>query len=437
MLAALMALHPKLIDLSLGRIEQLLERLGRPQDRLAPVIHIAGTNGKGSTAAFLRAILEAQSYRVHVYTSPHLVRFNERIRLAASGRGKLVDDATLIAAIAHVQQVNGGDPITYFEVTSAVAFHLFAENQADYTILEVGLGGRYDATNVIATPLASVITPVSYDHAEFLGTDLADIAAEKAGILKRGVPGIVGPQNEHALAMIGVEADAVGANLMIHGQDWTAFEERGRLVYQDEDGLLDLPMPRLAGQHQVDNAGLAIATLRRAGVQLDHGAIEAGLRQANWPARLQRLRDGPLVALAPKGSEIWLDGGHNPAAGAVLAETLADLEERVPKPLVMIAGMQTTKDPQGFFAPFAGLARHVMAVPVPGTNAGFDPQLLADQAMAADLPARAFADVGSALSSIGKDADAAGKDGNGPRILICGSLYLAGAVLKENGPLPD
>jgi len=437
MLAALMALHPKLIDLSLGRIEQLLERLGRPQDRLAPVIHIAGTNGKGSTAAFLRAILEAQGHGVHVYTSPHLVRFNERIRLAASGRGKLVDDATLIAAIAHVQQVNGGDPITYFEVTSAVAFHLFAENQADYTILEVGLGGRYDATNVIATPLASVITPVSYDHAEFLGTDLADIAAEKAGILKRGVPGIVGPQNEHALAMIGVEADAVGANLMIHGQDWTAFEERGRLVYQDEDGLLDLPMPRLAGQHQIDNAGLAIATLRRAGVRLDHGAIEAGLRQANWPARLQRLRDGPLVALAPKGSEIWLDGGHNPAAGAVLAETLADLEERVPKPLVMIAGMQTTKDPQGFFAPFAGLARHVMAVPVPGTNAGLDPQLLADQAMAADLPARAFADVGSALSSIGKDADAAGKDGNGPRILICGSLYLAGAVLKENGPLPD
>ena len=437
MLAALMALHPKLIDLSLGRIEQLLERLGRPQDRLAPVIHIAGTNGKGSTAAFLRAILEAQGHGVHVYTSPHLVRFNERIRLAASGRGKLVDDATLIAAIAHVQQVNGGDPITYFEVTSAVAFHLFAENQADYTILEVGLGGRYDATNVIATPLASVITPVSYDHAEFLGTDLADIAAEKAGILKRGVPGIVGPQNEHALAMIGVEADAVGAKLMIHGQDWTAFEERGRLVYQDEDGLLDLPMPRLAGQHQIDNAGLAIATLRRAGVRLDHGAIEAGLRQANWPARLQRLRDGPLVALAPKGSEIWLDGGHNPAAGAVLAETLADLEERVPKPLVMIAGMQTTKDPQGFFAPFAGLARHVMAVPVPGTNAGFDPQLLADQAMAADLPARAFADVGSALSSIGKDADAAGKDGNGPRILICGSLYLAGAVLKENGPLPD
>ena len=222
MLAALMALHPKLIDLSLGRIEQLLERLGRPQDRLAPVIHIAGTNGKGSTAAFLRAILEAQGHGVHVYTSPHLVRFNERIRLAASGRGKLVDDATLIAAIAHVQQVNGGDPITYFEVTSAVAFHLFAENQADYTILEVGLGGRYDATNVIATPLASVITPVSYDHAEFLGTDLADIAAEKAGILKRGVPGIIGSQNEHALAMIGVEADAAGAPLMIHGQDWTA-----------------------------------------------------------------------------------------------------------------------------------------------------------------------------------------------------------------------
>ncbi len=437
MLAALMALHPKLIDLSLDRIEQLLERLGRPQDRLAPVIHIAGTNGKGSSVAFLRAILEAQGHAVHVYTSPHLVRFNERIRLGSSGGGKLTDDATLIAAIEHVRQVNGGEPITYFEVTTAVALHLFAENPADYTILEVGLGGRFDATNVIDKPLACAITPVSYDHAEFLGSDLAGVAAEKAGILKPGVPGIIGPQDEHALAMIGVEADAAGAALMIHGQDWTAFEERGRLVYQDEDGLLDLPMPRLAGQHQIDNAGLAIATLRRAGVRLDHAAIEAGLRQANWPARLQRLRQGPLVALAPEGSEIWLDGGHNPAAGEALAKTMADLEERVPKPLVMIAGMQTTKDPQGFFSPFAGLARHVLAVPVPGTEASFDPDLLADAAMAADLPARAMTDVRSALSSLGKNGETGEKDGNGPRILICGSLYLAGAVLKENGPLPD
>lgn len=433
MLGALMALHPKRIDLSLGRIEQLLERLGRPQDRLAPVIHIAGTNGKGSTVAFLRAILEAQGHAVHVYTSPHLVRFNERIRLAASGRGKLADDATLVAAIEHVGKVNDGEPITYFEVTTAVALHLFAENPADYTILEVGLGGRFDATNVIGTPLACAIAPVSYDHAEFLGSDLAGVAAEKAGILKPGVPGIIGPQNEHALAMIGVEADAAGAPLMIHGQDWTAFEERGRLVYQDEDGLIDLPMPRLAGQHQIDNAGLAIATLRRAGARLDHGAIEAGLRRANWPARLQRLRQGPLVALAPEGSEIWLDGGHNPAAGAVLAETMAEFEERVSKPLVIIAGMQTTKDPHGFFAPFAGLARHVLSVPVPGTDASFDAELLADAAMAADLPARAMADVRSALTSLGKG----GKAGNGPRILICGSLYLAGAVLKENGPLPD
>jgi len=437
MLAALMALHPKLIDLSLDRIERLLERLGRPQDRLAPVIHIAGTNGKGSTVAFLRAILEAQGHAVNVYTSPHLVRFNERIRLGKSGGGKLVDDATLIAAIEHVRQVNDGEPITYFEVTTAVALYLFAENPADYTILEVGLGGRFDATNVIDKPLACAITPVSYDHAEFLGSDLAGVAAEKAGILKRGVPGIIGPQDEHALAMIGVEADADGAPLMIHGEDWTAYEERSRLVYQDEDGLLDLPMPRLAGQHQIDNAGLAIATLRRAGVALDPAAIEAGLRQANWPARLQRLTEGPLVALAPEGSEIWLDGGHNPAAGEVLAETMADLEERVPKPLVMITGMQTTKDPYGFFSPFAGLARHVLTVPVPGTDVSFDPDLLADAAMAADLPARAMTDVRSALISVGKDGDAGGKDGTGPRILICGSLYLAGAVLKENGPLPD
>jgi dihydrofolate synthase/folylpolyglutamate synthase len=440
MLGALMALHPKLIDLSLDRIEQLLERLGRPQDRLAPVIHIAGTNGKGSTVAFLRAILEAQGHAVNVYTSPHLVRFNERIRLGASGDGKLVDDTTLIAAIEHVRKAKDGGPVTYFEVTTAVALHLFAENPANYTILEVGLGGRFDATNVIETPLACAISPVSYDHAEFLGSELTGIAAEKAGILKRGVPGIVGPQDEHVLAMIGVEADAAGAPLTIHGEDWTAYEERGRLVYQDEDGLLDLPMPRLAGQHQIDNAGLAIAILRRAGVRLDPAAIEAGLRQANWPARLQRLREGPLVALAPEGSEIWLDGGHNPAAGEVLAETMAGLEERAPKPLVMIAGMQTTKDPQGFFAPFAGLARHVLSVPVPGTDASFDPELLAELAMATDLPARAMADVRSALISLGKEGDAGskdGKDGTAPRILICGSLYLAGAVLKENGPLPD
>ncbi len=437
MLGALMALHPKLIDLSLDRIERLLERLGRPQDRLAPVIHIAGTNGKGSTVAFLRAVLEAQGHRVNVYTSPHLVRFNERIRLGESGGGKLADDATLIEAIEHVRQANDGEPITYFEVTTAVALYLFAENPADYTILEVGLGGRYDATNVIETPLACAISPVSHDHAEFLGTDLAGIAAEKAGILKRGVPGIIGPQDEHVLAMIGVEADAAGAPLMVHGQDWTAYEERGRLVYQDEDGLLDLPMPRLAGQHQIDNAGLAIATLRRAGIKLDHTAIEAGLRQAKWPARLQRLTEGPLVEQAPEGSEIWLDGGHNPAAGDVMAETMADLEERAPKPLVMIAGMLTTKDPYGFFAPFAGLARHVLTVPVPGTEASFDADLLADAAMAADLPARAMADVGGALKWLGQDSEAGQTGGAGPRILICGSLYLVGAVLKENGPLPD
>jgi dihydrofolate synthase/folylpolyglutamate synthase len=437
MLGALMALHPKLIDLSLERIERLLERLDRPQGRLAPVIHIAGTNGKGSTVAFLRAILEAQDHIVNVYTSPHLVRFNERIRLGKNGGGALADDATLIKAIEHIRQANDGEPITYFEVTTAVALYLFAENPADYTILEVGLGGRFDATNVIDKPLACAITPVSHDHAEFLGSDLAGIAAEKAGILKRGVPGIIGPQDEHALAMIGVEADAAGAPLMVHGEGWTAYEERGRLVYQDEDGLLDLPMPRLAGQHQIDNAGLAMATLRRAGVRLDHAAIEAGLRRAKWPARLQRLNKGPLVALAPGGSEIWLDGGHNPAAGEALAETMADLEERAPKPLVVIAGMQTTKDPQGFLSPFAGLARHVMTVPVPGTNASFDPELLAEQAMTADLPARAMADVRTALSSLGKDGDAGGENGTGPRVLICGSLYLAGAVLKENGPLPD
>jgi dihydrofolate synthase/folylpolyglutamate synthase len=431
-LAALGALHPRRIDLSLNRIERLLDRLDRPQDRLPPVFHVAGTNGKGSTVAFLRAALEAAGKSVHVYTSPHLVRFNERIRLGRPGGGRLADDDTLMGAIAEVERANAGEPITFFEITTALAFHLYAAEPADFCLLEVGLGGRFDATNVIAKPLAAVISSVSYDHADFLGDDLAGIAAEKAGILKRGAPGIIGPQDEHALAMIALEAKAAGAPIFCYGSDFMAFAERGRLVYQDEDGLLDLPMPRLAGAHQIDNAGLAVAALRRAGVTLPAGALEAGLAQADWPARMQRLRAGPLVDLAPPGSDVWLDGGHNPSAGTVIASAFAEIEERDPRPLVLISGMLTTKDPAGFFHPFAGLARHVMTVPVPGSEAGFDPAKLAEIAMQADLPARPYAGVAEALRAL-----TAGASGQPPRILICGSLYLAGSVLRENGPLPD
>jgi dihydrofolate synthase/folylpolyglutamate synthase len=433
LLEALGALHPRRIDLSLDRIERLLEALGRPQDRLPPVIHVAGTNGKGSTVAFLRAMLEAGDKTVHVYTSPHLVRFNERIRLGRPGGGKLVDDATLIEAIGQVQAANAGEPITFFEVTTAIAFHLCASHPADYCLLEVGLGGRVDATNVISAPLASVITSVSQDHAEFLGEDLAGIAAEKAGILKRGRPGVIGPQDEHALAMIELEARAAGASIFAYGSDFTAYSERGRLVYHDEDGLLDLPLPRLAGDHQIENAGLAIAALRRSGISLPPGAIEAGLANAEWPARMQRLRSGPLVEVAPQGSDIWLDGGHNPGAGVAIATAFAEIEDRDPRPLVLVTGMLTTKDPSGFFRPFAGLARHAMTVPVPGSEAGFAPEALAKIAMEADVPAGPFPDVRTALKSL----RVSHADGPPPRILICGSLYLAGSVLKENGPLPE
>jgi dihydrofolate synthase/folylpolyglutamate synthase len=433
LLEALSALHPKKIDLSLDRIVRLLDALGRPQDRLPPVIHVAGTNGKGSAIAFMRAMLEAGGARVHVYTSPHLVRFNERIRLGRQGAGVLADDSMLTEAIGELIRVNAGAPITFFEITTALAFQLFAAHPADYTLLEVGLGGRFDATNVVPHPVAAVITPVSRDHADFLGENLAGIASEKAGILKRGAPGIVGPQDQHAAAMIAVEAEAAGAPLFRHGTEYVAFVERGRMVYQDESGLLDLPLPRLAGPHQVDNAGIAIATLRRAGIAPPIEAIEAGLITADWPGRLQRLKSGPLVALAPPGADVILDGGHNPSAGVALAAAMAELEERDSRPLVLVAGMLTTKEPAGFFRPFAGLARHVMTVPVPGSDAGFHPETLARIAMEADVPARPFPDVSAALAALGASAAEAVP----PRILVCGSLYLAGSVLRENGPWPQ
>ncbi len=325
--------------------------------------------------------------------------------------------------------------MTFFEVTTAVAFHLYATHPADFCLLEVGLGGRFDATNVVDHPLAVAIASISHDHAEFLGTDLAAIAAEKAGILKRGAPGVVAPQNEHALAMIEVEANAAGAQLFRHGSDYIAFAERGRLVYQDEDGLLDLPLPRLLGAHQVENAGLAVATLRAAGMRLPGAgdrsrAHRRRLAGAHAAASLGRSRRGG----AAEGSDIWLDGGHNPAAGAVIAQAFAEIEDRDPRPLILISGLLTTKDPAGFFRPFAGLVRHAMTVPVPGSEAGFDPATLAEIAMESEVPARPFADVRTALDTLRSEFDGNGKP---PRILICGSLYLAGEVLKENGPLPE
>src|SRR6185295_5501775 len=363
-LARLLALHPRRIDLSLDRMHRVLERLGHPERKLPPVIHVAGTNGKGSTIAYLRAMLEAADYRVHTFTSPYLVRINECFRLGRAGGGVLVGDAELKAALERCEAANAGGPLTVFEGKTAAAFCLFADNPADVLLLEVGLGGRLDSTNVIEKPLASVITPVSMDHMEFLGDSLEKIAAEKAGILRKGVPAVIGRQAEGPLAVISNYAGSIGAPLHVLGQEWTSGEERGRLVYQDAHGLIDLPAPRLFGRHQFDNAGTAIAALRAAELGLAQRDFEAGLLKADWPARMQRLTAGKLPPLAPAGSELWLDGGHNADGGRAIAAALADLEERVSRPLVLVVGMLATKDSAGFLRNFSGLARRLIAVPI-------------------------------------------------------------------------
>jgi dihydrofolate synthase/folylpolyglutamate synthase len=430
--ARLTALHPKRIDLSLDRIERLLAALDHPERKLPPVIHVAGTNGKGSTIAFMRAILEAAGKRVHVYSSPHLVRFNERYRLGVAGEGVLVSDSELSATLEECERANAGAPITVFEITTAVGLMLFARHPADVLLMEVGLGGRLDATNVVDRPLATVITRVAIDHTDFLGDTLEKIATEKAGILKRETPAIVAAQARDVLAVIERQAARLHAPLKIAGEDWTATEERGRLVYQDEAGLLDLPAPKLYGRHQFENAGLAIAALRAIKpFKISPAAFEAGMVKADWPARLQRLAAGRLVDLAPAGSELWLDGGHNPDGGRAIAAALADLEERVSRPLVLIVGMLANKDCAGFLSNFTGLARRMIAVPVPGAEKGLTAEAVADAARAIGLPATSRDNLDEALEAARKlDLDPP------PRILITGSLYLAGEVLRENGTLP-
>jgi dihydrofolate synthase/folylpolyglutamate synthase len=432
-LARLLALHPKRIDLSLDRLQRLLAALDHPERKLPPVIHVAGTNGKGSTVAFLRAILEAAGLRVHTYTSPHLVSFNERFRLGEAGEGKLVSDAELSAALEECERANDGAPITVFEITTAAGLLLFSRHPADVLLLEVGLGGRLDATNVVDKPLASIITPVSIDHTDFLGETLEKIAAEKAGIIKAGCPVIVAAQPRDALAVIERQAARLKAPIKIAGENWTATEERGRLVYQDDDGLLDLPAPKMYGRHQFENAGVAIAALRSIPqLKIPPAAFEAGVAKADWPARLHRLTAGHLVDLAPAGSELWLDGGHNPDGGRTVAAALADLEERVSRPLVLIVGMLATKDCTGFLNNFAGLARRLIAVPVPSADKGLAAEEVADVARAIGIPAASRDNLYEALEAVRKlDLDPA------PRILITGSLYLAGDVLRENGTPPQ
>lgn len=427
-LSRLLALHPKRIDLSLERMRRILDRLGHPERRLPPVIHVAGTNGKGSTVAFLRAILEASGFGVHVYTSPHLVRFNERIRLARPGDGVLVGDDELSDALATCERLNAGDPITFFEITTAAALLLFARHPADVLLLEVGLGGRLDATNVVDRPIATVITSISYDHQEFLGDTIELIATEKAGILKPTVPAIIAPQSPAALAVIQRQAARLCAPLRIGGKHWTVTPELDRMIFQDGNGIMELPVPRLFGRHQFDNAGTAIATLRSIpALPVQDMAVKLGITSAEWPARMQRLVRGRIAEMVPHGAELWLDGGHNPDGGRAVAGALADLDRRDARPLILVVGMLANKDCQGFLMNFAGLASAVIAVPVQQDTA-LPSEEIVQIARRIGIPAENRDSMVEALAA----ATSRGLV-PAPRILITGSLYLAGEVLAANG----
>ncbi len=426
LLAAAFRLHPATIDLGLDRLERLLGRLGNPHRRLPPAFHVAGTNGKGSTTAFLRAGLEAAGRRVHVYTSPHLVRFNERIRLA----GALIDDAALITLLRDILDANGTAPITFFELTTAAAFLAFARTPADAAVIEVGMGGRLDATNVI-TPVVAGIAALGLDHQQWLGTSILDIAAEKAAIAKRGVPLVVSRYPRTVTARVAEVAGLAGARLQVRGDDWDAAVYEGVLHLRDRAGKVALPLPRLAGAHQLDNAALAVAMLRaQDAVAVPEAAQRAAMGWAEWPARLQKLAPGPLVARLPAASEVWLDGGHNPSAARAIADAFRGhpLDER---PFYLVVGMLETKDAGSFFKPFAGRATAVYAVPIAG-HATHPTAALAGRAREAGLPGEIAASVADAFAAIARGADRS----RPPVVLVTGSLHLAGEVLAENGQPP-
>jgi dihydrofolate synthase/folylpolyglutamate synthase len=425
-LKRLLSLHPKIIDLKLDRMWRILERLGNPHENLPAVLHVAGTNGKGSTIAYLRSAMEAAGLSVHCYTSPHLVKFHERIRLGRKGGGELIAEDQLSALLGECETVNGGEPITFFEITTAAAFLAFTRNPADYLILEVGLGGRLDATNVIARPALSIITTIDYDHQQYLGTTLTEIAREKAGILKPDVAAIIAPQPDEARGEIERCAEVQGAPLLIANQDWQAYEQHGRLVYQDESGLLDLPLPQLPGRHQIDNAGTAIAALRSLDdARIAESHIAQGLRTASWPARMQRLGPGELWSFIPKDAELWLDGGHNPSAGRALARAFSELNERVSRPLVLIWGMLNTKAIDDFITPFAEIVHRVVTLTIPDEENAVPARELAEAARRHDMSAETADSLEEALKQAAQIMPA-------PRILIVGSLYLAGRVLARH-----
>ena len=422
-LERLKALHPKAIDLSLDRVERLLDALGRPQYRLPPVIHVGGTNGKGSTVALLRAIAEASGLTAHVFTSPHLVRFAERIRLA----GELIDEGALSELLDRVEQANAGAPITFFEITAAAALTAFAEAPADLCLIEVGLGGRYDATNVVAEPELTVITPVSLDHREYLGATVEEIAREKAGIIKAGRPVVLGRQRENAFEVFAAEAERLDAPVVALGREFDAYPERGGMTWQGPDDLLDLPCPALFGPHQIDNAAVAVAAARLLrDTRVTAATMGRGLERVRWPARLQRLTAGPFAAAAKaRGSDLWLDGGHNPHAAQAQAEALARLQARDGRPVTLIVGMLGNKDAAGFFSAYAALRPRVLTVGF-RAEAAADARSLADMARMVGLQAEVGGDLDGAL------AEALAAEGPAPRVLITGSLYLAGEVLARS-----
>jgi dihydrofolate synthase/folylpolyglutamate synthase len=427
-LKRVLELHPRKIDLSLERILKLLGKLGDPQKKLPPVIHVAGTNGKGSVVAMTRAMLEASGYRVHVYTSPHLVRFNERIRLS----GKLIDDEDLKELLSHCENVNDGDEVTFFEFITACALYKFSTVHGDVVILEVGLGGRLDATNVIDTPLVSAITPIHLDHQIFLGRTLSQIASEKAGVIKKSRPVVCAPQPVAVQAVIAQASKSRDSNLLSFGRDWhieLSPIKEDEMIYEDGKGKLTLPLPSLKGEHQIRNAGQAIAILKCQDVfNIPDAAIKAGLDWVRWPGRLQNLDDTIFAKLLPKGSAVWLDGGHNPAAARTLKAFFRDLDTQA-TPFYMVVGMLAGKDTHRFIKPFCSLVKALYAVPIQNQTKVRPPSEIAAEASALGISGRISLDVPSALRAISKECD----DANPPTVLITGSLYLAGEVLKQIG----
>jgi dihydrofolate synthase / folylpolyglutamate synthase len=433
LLTALRGLYPQRIDLTLDRMHRLLAALGSPETRLPPVVHVAGTNAKGSVIALLRAILEADGRRVHSYHSPPLQRFHECVRLAgAPGASHDISDVQLTGCLSRVIAANAGAPLTSFEGETAAAFLAFSETPADVLLLETGLGGRLDATNVVARPRLTVLAPIDLDHVEFLGPRLADIAGEKAGILKAGVPCVVGRQQEAALDRIRSIAHGRNAPLFEHGQDWDAYEQHGRLIYQDQSGLLDLPLPALSGRHQIDNAGLAVACALRLGdLAPGETALARGIANVVWPGRLQQLSRSGLVAVLPPGSELWVDGGHNAAAAAVVAQTLAEMEERSPKALHLVLGMLTSKSLEAYLKPFKGLARSVTGIEIPDVSRAYAGPFLPAEIAAAALACGIYAQPAAGLED-GLAAIAVRANGKPVRVLVCGSLHLAGASIAAD-----